>query len=56
VGEVTSGGYAPTLNANVGFGYVPIELATVGTEIEIMIRNKPVAANVVRRQFYKRGA
>jgi aminomethyltransferase len=55
VGEVTSGGYSPTLNANIGFGYVPIELATIGTEIEIIIRNKPVAAKVVNRQFYKRG-
>jgi aminomethyltransferase len=56
VGKVTSGGYAPTLDANIGFGYVPIELATIGTDIEIMIRNKPVAARVVYRQFYKRGA
>jgi aminomethyltransferase len=56
VGKVTSGGYAPTLNVNIGFGYVPIELATIGTDIEIMIRNKPVAARVVNRQFYKRGA
>ena len=56
VGEVTSGGYAPTLDANIGFGYVPIELATIGTDIEIVIRDKPVAAQVVNRQFYKRGA
>jgi aminomethyltransferase len=56
VGKVTSGGYAPTLDANIGFGYVPIELAAVGTDIEIMIRNKPVAAEVVNRQFYRRGA
>jgi aminomethyltransferase len=56
VGKVTSGGYAPTLDVNVGFGYVPIELATIGTEIEIMIRDKPVTARVVNRQFYKRGA
>lgn len=56
VGKVTSGGYAPTLDVNIGFGYVPIELATIGTDIEIMIRNKPVAAQVVNRQFYKRGA
>jgi len=56
VGKVTSGGYAPTLDVNIGFGYVPIELATIGTDIEIMIRNKPVAAKVVNRQFYKRGA
>jgi len=55
VGRVTSGGYAPTLNANIGFGHIPTELATIGTCIEIMIRNKPVAATVVNRQFYKRG-
>ncbi len=56
VGQVTSGGYSPTLDASIGFGYVPIELATIGTDIEIMIRSKPVAAQVVSRQFYKRGA
>jgi aminomethyltransferase len=56
VGQVTSGGYAPTLNANIGFGYVPIELAALGTEIDVMIRNKPVAAQVARRRFYRRGA
>jgi len=56
VGKVTSGGYAPTLDVNIGFGYVPIELAAIGTDIEVMIRNKPVAARVVNRQFYMRGA
>jgi aminomethyltransferase len=56
VGKVTSGGYAPTLDVSIGFGYVPIELATIGTDIEIMIRNRPVPAQVVNRQFYKRGA
>jgi len=55
VGKVTSGGHAPTLGINVGFGYVPIELATIGTDIEIIIRNKPVAARIVKRKFYKRG-
>jgi aminomethyltransferase len=56
VGRVTSGGYAPTLGVSIGLGYVPIELATIGTDIEIMIRNKPVAAQVVNKRFYKRGA
>jgi aminomethyltransferase len=55
VGQVTSGGYAPTLNANIGFGYVPIELAKIGTEIDIMIRGRPVPAEVVHKQFYRRG-
>jgi aminomethyltransferase len=56
VGKVTSGGYSPTLDVSIGFGYVPIELATIGTDIGIMIRTKPVAAKIVSRQFYKRGA
>ncbi len=56
VGKVTSGGYAPTLGVSIGLGYVPIELATIGTDIEIMIRNKPMAAQVVNKRFYKRGA
>lgn len=56
VGKVTSGGYAPTLAVNIGLGYVPIELATIGTDIEIIIRNKPVAAHITSRRFYKRGA
>jgi glycine cleavage system T protein (aminomethyltransferase) len=56
LGKVTSGGYSPTLDVSIGFGYVPIELATIGTDIEIMIRSKSVAAQVVSRQFYKRGA
>jgi len=56
VGKVTSGGYSPTLAVSIGFGYVPIELATVGTDIQVIIRGKPVAAKVVDRRFYKRGA
>ena len=56
VGKVTSGGKAPTLGVNIGLGYVPVELGNIGAEIDIMIRNKPVKANVVNKRFYKRGA
>ncbi len=55
VGMVTSGGYAPTLGVNIGFGYVPIALANIGTTIEIIIRNKPVPAQIVNKKFYNRG-
>jgi len=56
VGKVTSGGYAPALGVNIGLGYVPIELATIGTNIEIMIRDRPVPAHIVNKKFYNRGA
>ena len=53
VGAVTSGGYAPSLGLSVGLGYVPSELATVGTSIEIAVRRKVVRARVVERRFYR---
>ncbi len=55
VGMVTSGGYAPTINRNIGLGYVPVEIADIGSSIEIMVRNRPVPARIVNKRFYKRG-
>lgn len=54
VGRVTSGGYSPTLNANIGFGYVPIDMSSIGTNFEIVVRDRPVLAEVVGKRFYKR--
>jgi aminomethyltransferase len=54
IGEVTSGGPAPWLNKNIGLAYVAVEHAAVGTELEIVIRDNPVAARVVQTPFYKR--
>jgi aminomethyltransferase len=52
VGTVTSGMPAPTLEKNIGLGYVPPELAKVGTEFDIIIRGKPTKARVVKTPFY----
>lgn len=52
VGYVTSGMPAPTLEKNIGLGYVPPELAKVGAEFDIMIRGKPTKARVVKTPFY----
>lgn len=51
-GEVTSGMYAPSLDAFYGMGYVPTAHAEVGAEIEVLIRDKPRRAVIVRRPFY----
>lgn len=53
IGVVTSGTMAPSLNKGIGMGYVTIENSTPGTEIFIQIRNKPIAATVVKTPFYK---
>ncbi len=52
VGVVTSGMFAPTLEKNIGLGFVPPELAQVGTEFDVIIRNKPTRARVVKTPFY----
>ncbi len=53
IGVVTSGTMAPSLNKGIGMGYVTSENSAPGTEIFIQIRNKPVAATVVKTPFYK---
>jgi len=53
-GRVTSGSPAPFLKKNIGMGYVPLGLTTVGTELQIDVRGKMVTAQVVPLPFYKR--
>ena len=54
VGYVTSGGYAPTLDANIGLALVRRDVAGIGKPLDILIRNQPVAAEQVRTPFYRR--
>jgi aminomethyltransferase len=55
IGEVTSGGPAPTLEKNIGMGYVPAGMTEPGTQLQIDCRGKLVAAEIVKGPFYKRG-
>ncbi|MCC6790494.1 MAG: glycine cleavage system aminomethyltransferase GcvT [Thermomicrobiales bacterium] len=54
VGFVTSGAMSPTLNENIGLALVERDVAGVGRPLQIIIRDKPVAAIQVRTPFYKR--
>jgi len=53
-GWVTSGGPAPSLNKNVGLCYLPLEAASAGRSIQVLVRNQPVEAVTVPTPFYKR--
>ena len=53
VGKVSSGGFSPTLNVSIGMGYLPVELAKKGTELEVDVRGRPLPAVVVPRPFYR---
>lgn len=54
VGEVVSGTQSPSLNVGVGMGYVPPSFAKAGTKIEIEIRGKRSAAEVVPKPIYRK--
>ena len=54
IGVVTSGTQTPFLKKAIGFAMVPIEKSSVGTPLEIGIRGRVVAAEVVPEPFYKR--
>ena len=54
ISQVTSGSPAPFLQKNIGLTYLPIDRCAVGTEFEVIIREKPVKARVVPTPFYKR--
>lgn len=54
VGQVTSGTQSPSLGVGIGMGYVPPELASPGTRVEIEIRQRRYAAEIVRKPIYRK--
>lgn len=51
-GVVTSGGYSPTLDKNIGMGYVDTkDDIKLDSSIQIMVRNKLYNAKVVKKPF-----
>lgn len=54
IGSVTSGGPSPTLDMNIGVGYVPTVSTNPGTQIYVEIRGRPVPAVVTELPFYVR--
>ncbi len=54
VGEVTSGTLGPSVKKPIGMGYVPAQIASEGSTFDVEIRNRPVAAKVVKTPFWKK--
>ncbi len=50
-GEVTSGGFGPSVDGPVAMGYLRRDLAKAGTPVELMVRDKPVPAEIAKLPF-----
>jgi aminomethyltransferase len=51
IGIVTSGGFSPTLGAPIAMAYVAAEYAATGTQIEVEVRGRRLAATVSPTPF-----
>jgi len=51
IGEITSGGFGPTVGGPVAMGYVDAAQAAVGTKVQLVVRGVPRPATVVAMPF-----
>jgi aminomethyltransferase len=52
IGHVTTGLVSPPTGRFVGMGYVESVFAEMDCEVQVVIRNSPKAARIVKRPFY----
>jgi aminomethyltransferase len=51
IGKVTSGGFGPSVNGPISMGYVAKEHAAPGTAVQLIVRDKPLPAQIVTLPF-----
>ena len=51
IGEVTSGGFGPSLGAPIAMGYVEKAHAAIGTSVNLMVRGKALPAKIAAMPF-----
>ncbi len=56
VGELSSASLSPSLRTGIGMAYLPAQIATPGTKLEIDIRGKLFPASVVKKPFLNKSS
>lgn len=51
IGQITSGGFGPSIGGPIAMGYVPPEFANTGTKLNLIVRGKPLPATVAALPF-----
>nr|MBP6355280.1 glycine cleavage system protein T [Nitrosomonas sp.] len=53
-GEITSGGFSPTMNQSIALARIPVQIS-VGDEVDVIVRDKKLRAKVVKYPFVRNG-
>ncbi len=51
IGQLTSGGFSPTLQASIGQGYVESNYISPGSKVKVEVRGRKLAAEIVKMPF-----
>jgi glycine cleavage system aminomethyltransferase T len=51
LGDFTSGGHSPTLNASIGQGYIESGSANIGDEVLVRVRGRDIKGVIARLPF-----
>ena len=52
IGYITSGGFSPTLKKNIALALMDVRYAARGSQVDVIVRNKALKAEVVKIPFY----
>lgn len=53
-GEITSGGFSPTMNQSIALARLPVQIA-IDEEVNVVVRDKKLRAKVVKYPFVRNG-
>ncbi|SCY56396.1 aminomethyltransferase [Nitrosospira sp. Nsp13] len=53
-GEITSGGFSPSLNQSIALARLPLQVSA-GDEVQVLVRDKMLRAKVVKHPFVRNG-
>ncbi len=51
IGQLTSGGFSPTLQTSIGQGYVESNYSSPGSQVKVEVRGRKLAAEIVKMPF-----
>ncbi|HNP25982.1 MAG TPA: glycine cleavage T C-terminal barrel domain-containing protein, partial [Nitrosomonas sp.] len=53
-GEITSGGFSPTINQSIALARIPAEISP-DNDLHVLVRDKKLRAKVVKYPFVRNG-